>query len=67
MVIVKSKIDFATSMRRIFQSMAGKIFDFQCKRQRKVVKNFPESKIVVRFWLVQLLLAAIALVTLKIR
>lgn len=30
-------------------------------------KNFPESKIVVRFWLVQLLLAAIALVTLKIR
>lgn len=35
MVIVKSKIDFATSMRRIFQSMAGKIFDFQCKRQRK--------------------------------
>lgn len=40
MVIVKSKIDFATSMRRIFQSMAGKIFDFQCKRQRKVVKNF---------------------------
>lgn len=40
MVIVKSKIDFATSMRRIFQSMAGKIFDFQCERQRKVVKNF---------------------------
>lgn len=40
MVIVKSKIDFATSMRRIFQSMAGKIFDFQCKRQRKVVKKF---------------------------
>ena len=40
MVIVKSKIDFTTSMRRIFQSMAGKIFDFQCKRQRKVVKNF---------------------------
>ena len=40
MVIVKSKIDFATSMRRIFQSMAGKIFDFQCKRQRKVVKIF---------------------------
>ncbi len=30
-------------------------------------KNFPESKIVVRFWLVQLLLAAIALATLKIR
>ncbi len=30
-------------------------------------KNFPESKIVVRFWLVQLLLAAITLVTLKIR
>ena len=30
-------------------------------------KGFPENKIVVRFWIVQLLLAAIALVTLKIR
>lgn len=30
-------------------------------------KGFPENKIVVRFWIVQLLLAAVALVTLKIR
>lgn len=30
-------------------------------------KGYPESKIVVRFWIVQLLLAAITLVTLKIR
>ncbi len=30
-------------------------------------KGMPESKIVVRFWIVQLLLAAITLVTLKIR
>ena len=29
--------------------------------------GFPESKIVVRFWLVQLLLSAIALITLKMR
>lgn len=35
MVIVKSKIDFATSMRRIFQSMAGKIFDFSAKDREK--------------------------------
>lgn len=41
MVIVKSKIDFATSMRRIFQSMAGKIFDFPVQKAEKVVKNFP--------------------------
>lgn len=30
-------------------------------------KGFPENKIVVRFWIIQLLLAAITLVTLKIR
>ena len=30
-------------------------------------KGYFESKIVVRFWIVQLLLAAITLVTLKIR
>ncbi len=30
-------------------------------------KGFPESKIVVRFWIVQLLLAALTLITLKIR
>ena len=30
-------------------------------------RGFPESKIVVRFWIVQLLLAAVTLITLKIR
>ena len=30
-------------------------------------KGFPESKIVMRFWIVQLLLAAVTLITLKIR
>nr|HPH57379.1 phospho-N-acetylmuramoyl-pentapeptide-transferase [Bacteroidales bacterium] len=34
---------------------------------QKPIKAIPESKIVVRFWIISLLLAAFAIITLKIR
>jgi len=34
---------------------------------QKPLKAMPESKIVIRFWIISLLLAALAIVTLKIR
>ncbi len=34
---------------------------------QKPIKAIPESKIVVRFWIISLLLAALAIITLKIR